>query len=403
MNICYISDIDISVPNGPGVNEREFVWTLQTSSELRGDRVFFIIPKPSNRISFTLRNVKHYQVKFVKKPSFLWYNIILLTLHLSRLILSRITNHNVDLFVIRLSINSILIPLLLYLWRQRCAIKTLEDIYIFHPLELNFKWAIFISVLRKVLGVGLKKVLFIDVCTPQLFYNYKKRYDLTNIKIIENPVNIELFHVMDREYCKNTCGLKEFKQIVGYCGGYPSARGARQLVDISPDLISRYPRCGIVIVGDDAELHELKEKAKQLGSDSHIIFKGIVDYEHTSFYINCMDVGIALDTEQKIRFVGNASQKIRQYLACGVPIICPGGTNKIIVNEGLGIEVAPNDLDQIYKGICFWFDKSDTDRGELRLKCHHFAKNNFSTEKIFQERYTAWKSAIGTRTRLIYG
>jgi len=397
MKIVYLSDIDISVENGPGVNEREFVRALQSESRLRDDQAFFIIPIPSKKIDFKLKNVEYYKFKLNKRPSFLWSNILLVTLHLSRIILKKLGNFDVDMFVIRLSINSILIPLFLSLFGQRYSIKTLQDIYIFRPLNYNFKWGMFISAFRKLLGIGLRNALFIDVSTRQLYHNYKQIYDLINIKVIENSVNIQLFNVMNKEYCKAKCGLKKFKKIVGYCGGYPSLRGARQLVDISADLISRYPNCGILVIGHDAQLGVLKEKAKELGTDSHIIFKGIIDYKDVGFYINCMDVGVGLDTEEKIRFVGNSSQKIRQYLACGVPIICPKGTNRMIIDEGLGIEVVPNDLGQIYNRICFLLDRSAKDREELRMKAYEFAKNNFSTKVIFEERYAAWENAIRKR------
>jgi len=43
--VLYISSVDISQPNGPGVNEREFVVFL---SEKLGKRVSFILPKPEN-------------------------------------------------------------------------------------------------------------------------------------------------------------------------------------------------------------------------------------------------------------------------------------------------------------------------------------------------------------------
>jgi glycosyltransferase involved in cell wall biosynthesis len=394
MNIVYVSDVDISLENGPGVNEREFVRSLQTEAELRGDKAFLIIPNPSKGLDFKLKNAKYYRPRSIEKPSFSWFNILLVTLRSSKHILKILREFDVDLFVVRLSINSILIPLFLFLYGQRYSIKTLGNVYRFDLHGGNLKGKMVLSVIRKILGVGLKNAIFIDVCTPQLYCNYKDKYGLKNIGIIENPVNIELYNIMDREYCKDKCGLGEFGRVVGYCGGYPSWRGARQLVEISRDLISKFPDCGILIIGEDFELPSLKEKAKNLGTDGNIIFKGIVNYEDLHFYINCMDVGLALDADEKIKFIGNASQKIRQYLACGVPIICPHGTNKCIIDEGLGVEVTPNELDQIYRSICFWFSKSIREREELRIKAFKFARNTFSTKIIFERRYTAWKDAM---------
>ena len=43
--ILYISSVDISIGNGPGVNEREFVNGLYSAI---GDRAHFLIPQPEN-------------------------------------------------------------------------------------------------------------------------------------------------------------------------------------------------------------------------------------------------------------------------------------------------------------------------------------------------------------------
>lgn len=394
MTIAYISDVDISQLNGPGVNEREFVWTLQTELELRGDRVFFIIPKPSKKLDFRLKNVECYQSKFIKKSSSLGLNLLSTTWHLLKLIIKRLRNNNVDLFVIRLKQNSIFIPIFLSFLGQKYAIKSLGNIYNFQKKSLSLTEQLYLGPSRKILGKVLKNAVFVDVCTPQLNENYRNKYFLNNIKMIENPVNIERFYVMKKKLSKKKCELERFSKIVGYCGGHPSWRGGRELVDISPRLITRYPNCGILIIGDDSELHLLKEKAGESGSESHIIFKGIVDYEDLPFYVNCMDVGISLDKDERIQAIGNASQKIRQYLACGAPIICPEGTNERIIGEGLGIAVAPNNLDQILNAICFWFDKSREEREEIRVKFHQFAKNNLSTKVTFEQRYAAWQSAM---------
>jgi len=394
MTIVYASDVDISQPNGPGVNEREFVWTLQNESELRGDRALFLIRKPSKQLDYTLENVEYYESKFVKKDSFIGFRILSTTWHLLKLVSRKVKKKNVDLVVIRLNINFLLVPLFLSLLKHKYAIKTLGNLYSFHKRNLSFIEKLYFWPLRKILGKGLRDAIFVDVCTPQLYENYRNKYSLDNIKMIENTVNIARFHIMNKRLCKKKCGLEKFNKIVGYCGGYPSSRGARQLVEVSARLIRRYRDSGVLIIGDDAELHLLKEKAKRIGTDCHIIFKGIIDYEDVSFYMNCMDVGISVDKDERIEFIGNASQKIRQYLACGVPVICPEGTNERIIGEGLGIGVPANNLDQIFDAVCFWFDKSIEEWQKIRVKSHYFAKKNLSTKVSFENRYVGWRSTM---------
>ena len=43
----YISSVDVSIGNGPGVNEREFVVSL---SKLLGKNIKFLIPRPLNKV-----------------------------------------------------------------------------------------------------------------------------------------------------------------------------------------------------------------------------------------------------------------------------------------------------------------------------------------------------------------
>jgi len=397
MIIAYVGDIDISQPTGPGVNEREFVWTLQTESELRGDHIHILIPRPSKPLDFDIKNVLYYRTKIMKKCFGAVSRIVRTTWHLSLLILKLLRRSHVDLFVIRLNQRCLFIPILLSILGQKYTIKTLGNIYGFNNQSEGRLDNVYLFFLRRVLGVVLRRAVFIDVCTSQFHRNYKNIYTLQRIEVIENSVNTERFHPMDKEFCRAQCGVQRFNKVVGYSGGHPSLRGARQLVEISPDLIARYPTCGVVIIGDDAALSSLKARARELETDGHIVFTGIVDYELLNPYLNCFDVGVALDTSDRVKFVGNASQKIRQYLACGIPVIVPRSTNEQITSCGLGRAVTPNDLTDIFDAISFWFDMSRQEQEDLRMRARGFAIDTFSTRNTYSKRYTAWQKAIVKR------
>jgi glycosyltransferase involved in cell wall biosynthesis len=288
--------------------------------------------------------------------------------------------------------------LVLVLLGQCYVIKTLGNIYGFDRQGGGFLEKCYLAGLRKLLRSILKHAACIDVCTPQLYRNYREIYSLDQIHVVENSVNTERFYPMDRDGCKRICGLQRFDKLVGYCGGFPSTRGARQLVDVSPWLVRKYPDCGILIVGEDSDLALLQRKAKEYETDGHIVFAGIVDYEHLHPYINCLDVGTALQVnEKRIELVGNSSQKIRQYLACGVPILCPAGTNAHIIAHGLGLEVMSNNLDQVFEAVCFWFDTPEEDKREVRTKAYRFACEHLSSNVTYEKRYSYWRKAMMLR------
>ena len=393
MNICYISDVDISVPDGPGVNELEFVRTMQSESDQRGDSVSYVIPRPSNSVEVGLKNVEYF-VPEPKKLILRLFRMFFAGLMLVRCIRRKVTTDCVDFFLIRISPSILPVLFLLSLVGMRYCIKTLGNTYQFIPWDIAGKKRFFYFFIRKMLGYVLRKSLFTDVCTPQLNTNYKNKFTLENISVIENAVNTNHFFIMNRSDCKRKYNLNKFKKLVGYCGGFPSQRGARQLIELSPRLVKRYPDLGILIIGHDSELEGLKKHVEDLRTIENIVFTGVVDYDKLPLLINCLDVGIALDTVDKIRFVGNSSQKIRQYISCGVPVICPENTNIQIVTHGFGISVCPEDLNSIFKAICFFIDSSEIKSEDFRKKCHSYARKSLSLQYTYQQRYNEWAKAI---------
>lgn len=391
MNICYISDVDISKNNGPGINEREFLKVMLSESELRKDNVSFIIPKPLHSIDMKLKNV-FYLPPEPKKSILQIFRMLPLAF---RLLYYVIKIHRVDFFLIRINSSMLPIILLFPLFHKKYCIKTLSNTYEFIPAKLSKINQVYLFLIRKMLRRVLLRSLFTDTCTPQLRTNYLRKYNIKNIAVIDNSVNTDNFFVMDKFACKKRFGLEKFSTIIGYCGGYPSQRGAKQLVELSPLLISKYPELGILIVGDDPELERIIRLAKDLKTIEHVVFTGAVDYADLPFYINCLDVGIGLDTYDKVRFVGNSSQKIRQYIACGVPVVCPEKTNTEIVKHGLGLAVPQGNVTAIFNAIVNWLDIAKTERKKIEEKALLCATERLSVKVIYERRYKYWRKALG--------
>jgi len=390
MNICYISHVDISLPNGPGVNEREFLLTLREESLLRGDQASCIIPKPSLPLDTPVPDAHFFQpsLPISRFPSL---NRLLANAWLAGLIIGLTLKYGYDLYILRISRTGLFIPVLLRLLGKPYSMKTLGNTMKFNKAERR-PWheRAVTLIFRKI----LRDSLTTDVCTPQLEKSYRSGYGVDNIQVIDNAVNVERFLPLDREECRRACGLKEFDRIVGYCGGRPSERGARQLVEISPRLIERYPGAGIVIIGEDQDLDTLKIKARDSGLSDRIRFMGTIPYTELNPFLNCFNVGVALDTAQRIDLIGNSSQKIRQFIACGIPVICAGNTNTGLIREKLGSWVDPGDPEQLLHEICSWFDLPGDQIPQFRDKARRYAEENLSTRIAYAKRYSAWKKAM---------
>jgi len=239
MNICYISNVDISLPNGPGVNEREFVVSL---SESLANRFLFILPKPKN--IFDRMPFKCFFYPVIRQGLFknTFFQIVPTSFMQIIKYLKASRKNKIDLVVFRLNYPSLFCVLYMRLIKQNYVIKTLGST----GLNLEKRSS---NVLRFI----VKKIKF-----------YSKKLPEGKLLKVENSVNIKRFYPKNKKDAKLKLGLDRFDKIVGYVGGSPSKRGAKQLVEISPKLKEQHLKWGIVIVGDDFQTHILKKRAKQL-------------------------------------------------------------------------------------------------------------------------------------------
>jgi glycosyltransferase involved in cell wall biosynthesis len=149
-----------------------------------------------------------------------------------------------------------------------------------------------------------------------------------------------------------------------------------------------------LIIGADDQLDSLKLRVRKDNLQKYVQFKGIVPYEKLVDYINCLDVGIALDTAVRVNSYGNSSQKIRQYLACGIPVICPHNTNHELVHQQLALSVPINDLDSLFNTIHYLFNLGPQAIRQYRQKARQYAIKKLSTDVAYEKRYRLWRKHL---------
>jgi len=394
MRIVYISNVDISRPNGPGVNEREFVRTLHEESAKRGDRCHVVIPRPAGAIDFPLDRAILFETGAEEGGQRL-RPILLSTKVLSLLREGENLWEKADLFILRLHVDLLLLGLIMKHSRKRYALKTLGNMYDFFRQDLNFPGRLRRRIRRGALGAIVRGSLATDLCTSQYLELYSRVVGTASLQVIENAVNVDLFRIMDRRACRKAEGLDRFGRIAGYCGGSPSLRGGAHLVEISKTLAEEYPDCGILIAGSDESLPQLQMRAANLGTADRIVFTGQVDYTRMPSLMNCLDVGIGLDAEERVRIIGNSSQKLKQYLACGVPVVCARGTNKEVCEAGLAESVAVSDREAFYGAVARQLGDPGSDSDQERMRRRSFVERHFSNGAAYEKRYQAWLRGLG--------
>ncbi|UCC50647.1 MAG: glycosyltransferase [Anaerolineaceae bacterium] len=387
--ILYVSSVDISVGNGPGVNEREFVVALDRAI---GDRAHFLIPRPVDevpeipldRCSFSLPHQEH---SYVRYPAH-----VLSQMKTADRILSR---DHFDLLVFRLD----LLPFApLYITSRHNIPYALKTVGQGLLNTLGEKGGLLgkplMEMNRQLVRRLVAKSLVADsVSKAQVaFLQDVLKLDSEKIEWIDNAVNTDRFFPSSTTEARERLGLAKFSPIVGYVGTRPWERGGMQLVETAPELLARYPHLGLVILGDGDALDSLERKARELQVDEHCVFAGYVPFPEVPHYVNSLDVGVSISLRSD-RFAAS-ELKVRQYLACGKPVVVSPGSNDFLATEKLGSTVQPTDLKALAVELEHWFSIEGDERARFENRAMGYISENLSMEAAINRRLDLWSERL---------
>ena len=384
--VLYVSMADVSQPTGPGVNEREFLLSLY---EALGERMHAVLPAPRGDcaeldISRTTlyRNPKRWDL-----TGFLRQQI-----ELYRVVVGLTKNKRFDLTVVRLS----LLPLAFFMFARRqqpIAIKTLGAIQGFTK-NRGFK-----GFVAKTLGPLngwlfrqiISRAVAVDCCTETHFREHLKDYALPqeSLLVVENATNVKRFYPVNVITARAQLGLLQFDRILGFVGGSPAERGGMQMLDVALRLAGDFPKLGIVIVGDDKS-NALKRHVDANMLQDRVVLTGLVPYELIPSYVNSFDVGFALDRVERWQLTGNSYQKVRQYLACGKPVITCVDQDSELAQSQLVENVHADDLHTIEATLRRLFARDTEATERFASKVSRYAADHLSTRTTLQRRFQFW-------------
>src|SRR5690606_20050806 len=319
IRIIYASTIDVSLPNGPSVNEREFILALHRKY---GDNVGFILPEPTNPAvlvdlpNCTLFRVWPKRLHHLVAESGLFWNL--------RSIARR---NDLQLIVSRCGLLPIGLASFALTNKAPIVLKTHGDPTLRYLCDSGGFKAIAGRLLRPMSLVLsrylVRRAVRVDFCTPQLVERNLESHpgvDASKFIMVGNATNVERFTPASREHAREVLVLPIQCRLVGYVGGVPWERGGRQILRATAELAPEFPdiRCAI-IGGKGAGLETLRALARDLGVEDRCVIPGEVPYDKVPLWVNSFDVGVAMDLPERAGYVGSSNQKIRQYLACGKP------------------------------------------------------------------------------------
>jgi len=197
------------------------------------------------------------------------------------------------------------------------------------------------------------------------------------VDVVMNGVNTSMFKPHSethRAKIRANLGIPEQAIVVGYCGGFPEQRGAREisaLTAIAPDTF------GIVIgklfEADRAEL-----------AHDRIRLLGEIDYQDVPDLVGAFDVAVALDVPGRSGIAGNSNQKVRQGLASGAWILTQAADLPFEDKPYLGLNAVSRDEKYLAETI-----RKAQQYFPMRKDRATYARENLSTDTIFHLRHEA--------------
>lgn len=389
MRILYLSFIDISQPIGPSVNEREFIPSLYKLTE---NQAHFIIPKPLGSVDddLPLQSITFIPNSKGRKPLH-WLKQQYSAVKVAK---KTLQSNEFDLMVIRGGLLAFALLLITSQLKIPFALKTAGSGRFDVFSRKNFLIRLLYPLNQFMFKKLVRRASVVDVVS-----NIQKSSleEITGVKdriyFVDNGVNTDRFYPQDMHAARKKLGLNGFDKIIGYVGGSPWERGGLQIIEAMPELLKIYPKLGGVIVGSGSKMDILYGKAKELGVEENIHFAGVVPFEEVVDYINAFDVGISQLYKDK---QGSSEQKVRQYLACGKPVIVsPGAVNNFVEDEKLGHIVSdPYGIEEFAQKVAALLALSSEDSEQMAIKTRRYAVEHLSVDSRVQQRLGLYKSVL---------
>ncbi len=383
--VVYAASVDLSQPTGPGVNEREFLVCLQDMTPA----VCVVIPRGGRAVLPSVYDAVWLPPRGKNPFSVLWHEACLCLG-----VLRALRRRERPVLICRWGVFSVGLLAAAFATRAPIMVKTLGGPYLGGAPGESRPKAWLRRLLREadeaLLRTFLRRVRMVDACTPELS-DRAVRLGMPKSKVftVPNATNTDRFRPQSTSECREQLGIP-FDKVVGYVGGRPFERGASQALELLPRLSSLFPGVGLVVVGWDEQMEGARTRAAELNVSENCRFVGLRPYEEVASWINTFDVGVALDIPERSVEVGNSYQKVRQYLACGVPVVATRGGGLPLDAERIGTEVDPGDSEQLLRAVRHWLEIDEAERESTAVRASSFACENLSIKATTEVRRKLW-------------
>jgi len=246
-----------------------------------------------------------------------------------------------------------------------------ERVFKVNLIDFLQRKSAYLSDYIRVVAKGLKQRL--------VEYGIKEK----KISVIENETDINHFKPIDKVEAKGNFGLDPYLLFVGFLGNFAIWQGLDYLVRAMPEVWKIYPAVRFLLIGDGLEMPKIQKAVSKLKTEK-VILTGSVPYRMTNLYINAFDIAVApyIKKSNDIIF---SPMKIRDYAACGVPIITTNIRGLEFVKEkGIGVLIPPDNPEALSEAIIKLIENPAL-RDKMGKRGREIAEKEFSWENVVRK------------------
>lgn len=380
--MLYASSVDVSRPTGPGVNEVQFI---MAAAERYGEDAHFVIPHPSAPLpeEFPRERVTVLPPLRRRSPvSWLRHQ------HEKRRVgLELIARLKPDYVVLRGSMMPIA-ELAMASSGPPAFLKTAGSGR-FPYLRAKPAFRPLVPAQMAMFGRLLKRVRRVDVVSSDHRACLEATYPAVKgrVEVFDNAADTRIFRPLQVEDLRRDLGLDRFDKLIGYVGNAAASNGALDIIAAWPHL-KNASRVGLVVVaGDGADRAVLAARARTVGAGDHLVQLGPVPISEVPRYMGLLDIGVSFRKND-----GSSEMKVRQYLACGVPVLVSARVNAFVDAAGIGMTVARDDPRAIARAADRILDGACAPSADIRS----YAESHLSYAAAIDNRQAFWRAAAAS-------
>ncbi|GAA0129020.1 glycosyltransferase family 4 protein [Methanococcus maripaludis] len=221
---------------------------------------------------------------------------------------------------------------------------------------------------------------------------FTKKYALNNfLEISEESIKVVPYGVDDKYFIppslKNTENKFDTNYTIMTCGRLVERKGIKYLIESMVEVLKKFPKTKLIIVGDGPEKNNLVEYSKKLGILENIEFLGAVHEEILPKWYKSCDLFVLPSIVDSSGDTEGLGLVLVEAMASAKPVIGTnvGGIPDIISkNSDYGYLIDQKNPKELSVKIIEILS-NDIKRIEMGTNAYYTAKNKFSWENVAKE------------------